>query len=190
MSGQDMTFRHEDDEEMLVELREDTEDTGVSEMTVRRGTIEMPREDWFDNRPEETFQLFAISEQKATEFQAGVEGLSRILAQMGQMMAAMQRRLDDMEARQAAVTVSHGDVKKLNARIRYRADELCRKYSLTDPGSVKAFRAAIRKDLLTRYQVRDLHDLPAASLAGAENTVDSWVNIRLAMERRGACGRV
>lgn len=122
--------------------------------------------------------------------QENVEQLGRYLAQMGQMMAAMQRRLDDMEARQAAVTVSHGDVKKLNARIRYRADELCRKYSLTDPGSVKAFRAAIRKDLLTRYQVRDLHDLPAASLAGAENMVDSWVNIRLAMERRGACGRV
>lgn len=186
MSGQDMTFQHENDEEMLVELREDTEDAGAPEMTVRRGTIEMPREDWFNNRPVETFQLFAISEQKATEFQAGVEGLSRILAQMGQMMAVMQRRMDEMEARQAAVTMSHGDVKRIQALIRCRADEICRKYNLQDEKSPKIFRAAIKKDVLRRCQVKDLHDIPEAMRAAVDKQIISWTDIRMVMERRGS----
>ena len=137
---------------------------------------------------EKTIAMLPLARVPA--LQENVEQLGRYLAQMGQMMATMQRRLDEMESRQAAVTVSHGDVKQLNARIRYRAGEICRKYALTDPDSPRIIRAAIRKDLLARYQVKDLHDLPAAFLAGAENMVGSWANIRLAMERRGACGRV
>ena len=103
---------------------------------------------------------------------------------MGQVIGAMQRRMDEMEARQAAVTISHADVKRLQGMIRARADEICRKYSLADRDSPKAFRAAIKKDVLARYQVKDLHDLPAAGMPGAENMIGSWVNIRMAMERR------
>ena len=116
--------------------------------------------------------------------QENVDQLGRYLMQMGQMMNAMQRRLDEMEARQAAVTISHAEAKRLQALIRGRADELCRKYNLQDKDSPKIFRAAIKKDLLKRFGVKDLHDLPAAALGRAEALVDSWVNIRLAMERR------
>lgn len=122
------------------------------------------------------------------QLQENVEQLGRYLMQMGQMMNAMQRRLDEMEARQAAVTISHAEAKQLQALIRGRADELCRKYNLQDKDSPKIFRAAIKKDLLKRFGVKDLHDLPAAALVRAEALLNSWGNIRLVMERRGANG--
>lgn len=113
-----------------------------------------------------------------------VDKLGQYLMQLGTMMGTMQRRLDEMEERQAQVTISHAEAKRLQALIRGRADELCRKYNLQDKDSPKIFRAAIKKDLLKRFLVKDLHDLPAAALGRAEALVDSWVNIRLAMERR------
>ena len=121
---------------------------------------------------------------KVPALHENVEQMGRYLQQMGQMMGAMQQRLDDLEARQAKVTISHADVKRIQGLIRCRADELCRKYNLQDKDSQKIFRAAIRKDALRRYQVKDLHDVPAAGLAGLENMIGSWVNIRMAMERR------
>ncbi len=147
-------------------------------------SIELPREEYMDNRATETFTLFAIDEQTAVGFNKGVEGLGQILAQMGQMMTIMQRRLDEMEARQAAVTISHRDVLQLMARIRWKAGTVCMKYSLDD-ASVKIIRAAIKKDVLKRYQIKDLHDLPAAMLPATEKQIDSWTDIRLVMERRG-----
>lgn len=130
-------------------------------------------------------QAIALLPETAAQLNRDVRQMGVIMAQMGQMLAAMQRRMDEMEERQAAVTVSHGDVKRLQARIRYRAGELCRKYGLEDAESAKAFRAAMRKDLLKRFQVRDLHDIPAASLPAAEKAAAGWTDIRLAMERRG-----
>ena len=121
---------------------------------------------------------------KVPALQENVEQLGRYIMQMGKLIGQMQRRMDEMEARQAAVTVSHADVKRIQARIRSRADEICRKNNLQDKDSPRIFRAAIKKDVLARYQVKDLHDLPAAALAGAGKQVDSWTNIRLIMERR------
>lgn len=135
--------------------------------------------------PEEMEDLMAVLPlSKVPALQENVEQMGRYLMQMGQLVAQMQRRLDEMEERQAQVTISHAEAKRLQALIRGRADDLCRKYNLQDKDSPKIFRAAIKKDLLKRFLVKDLHDLPAAALGRAEALVDSWVNIRLAMERR------
>lgn len=150
----------------------------------RRGSIEFPPEDYRDDRTEESFQLFAISEQKAAEFTGCVDALSRILARMGGMMASMQRRMDELEERQAAVTVSHADVKRIQALIRSRADVICGKYGLEDPESRKVFRAAIKKDVLRRCAAADLHDIPQAMRGAVDRQIDGWTNIRLVMERR------
>lgn len=129
--------------------------------------------------------LYAISEKKAVEFYQNVGQLSTYMVQLGQMIAAMQNRMDELEARQRQVTISHRDVLQVMARIRWKAGETCMKYNLQDAKSVKIFRAAIKKDVLRRAQVKDLHDLPAASLPAAEKQIDSWTDIRLVMERRG-----
>ena len=125
-----------------------------------------------------------ITAQTMNEMEENTRRMGEMILQLGTMMGTMQRRLDEMEERQAQVTISHAEAKRLHALIRGRADELCRKYNLQDKDSPKIFRAAIKKDLLKRFMVKDLHDLPAAALGRAEALVDSWVNIRLAMERR------
>lgn len=113
-----------------------------------------------------------------------VKLLGQYLKQMGNMMAAMQKRMDEMEARQRQVTVTHEEVKRIQRLIRMRAQELCDKYSLEDNESPKVIRKAIRADVMKRWGVRDLHDLPEAAAAAVRNAVGGWVNIRLVMERR------
>ena len=135
--------------------------------------------------PEAMEDLMAVLPlSKVPALHENVEQMGRYLMQMGQLVAQMQRRMDEMEARQTQVTISHADVKRLQGMIRARADELCEKYNLQDRDSPRIFRAAMKKDVLKRHQVKDLHDLPASALAGAEKQVDSWTNIRLIMERR------
>lgn len=137
--------------------------------------------------PEAMEDLMAVLPlSKVPALQENVEQMGRYLMQMGQLVAQMQRRMDELEARQAAVTISHMDAKQLMARILWRADEICRKNNLQDRDSPRIFRAAMKKDVLKRHQVKDLHDLPASALAGAEKQVDSWTNIRLIMERRAS----
>lgn len=113
-----------------------------------------------------------------------VKLLGQYLKQMGNMMAAMQKRMDEMEARQRQVTVTHEEVKRIQRLIRMRAQEICDKYALEDDESPKAFRKAIRKDVMNRWGVKDLHDLPEAAAAAVRSAIGSWVNIRMVMERR------
>ena len=122
--------------------------------------------------------------ETALTLRENVEKLGEYLLNMGKMIARMQRRMDELEAQQAAVTVRHADVTRLNAEIRTRAGEICDRYGLTDAESAKVIRTAIKKATLARYGVRDLHDLPAAHLGGAEDGIRKWTNVRLVMERR------
>jgi hypothetical protein len=92
--------------------------------------------------------------------------------------------MDEMEAAQGRVTIRHAEVKRIQGLIRMRTEQLCGKYELTDRDSARIIRAAIKKDLLKRYGVKDLHDIPESGLAGAESLVAGWTNIRLVMERR------
>lgn len=121
---------------------------------------------------------------KVPALQENVEQLGRYLAQMGQLITAMQRRMDEMEARQEKITVRHADVKRIQQLIRIRTAEICGKYAL-NAESAKVLRAAIKKDVLKRWGVKDLHDLPAAAKDAVENAIGGWTNIRLVMERRG-----
>lgn len=147
-------------------------------------TVKIPDPEEQAREQMEQQRALALLPDTAVQLHQDVEQMGALLMRMGQVIGAMQRRMDEMEARQTAVTVSHRDVKQLMARIRWKAGEICRKNNLQDKDSPRIFRAAIKKDVLARYQVKDLHDLPAAALAGAEKQVDSWTNIRMIMERR------
>ena len=129
-------------------------------------------------------RLIVVDPQGVVAMADNVQKMGQYIMQMGQLLGTMQRRMDEMEARQAAVTISHADVKRIQARIRSRADELCGKYNLADRESPKKFRAAMKKDILRRWAVKDLHDLPDAALPAVEKALDSWTDIRLIMERR------
>ena len=129
-------------------------------------------------------QLYAVNKADALQLYNGIQQLGRYMTQMGQLLGTMQRRMDEMEARQAAVTISHVDVKRIQAMIRYRAGVLCQENNLQDKDSPRIIRAAIKKDVLKRHQVKDLHDLPAAMLSATETQIMRWTSIRLLMERR------
>lgn len=135
--------------------------------------------------PEAMEDLMAVLPlSKVPALHEDVEKLGSYLGQLGAIIGAMQRRMDEMEKQQAAVTIRHEDVKRLQALIRMRAEQICGKYELEDKDSPRIFRAAIKKDLQRRYAVKDLHDLPAAQLTGAESLVNGWTNIRMVMDRR------
>ena len=129
-------------------------------------------------------RALALLPETAVQLHQDVQQMGEMMVRMGQLITAMQRRMDEMEARQEKITVSHRDVLQLMARIRWKAGEICGKYNLQDKESGKKIRAAIRKDVLRRAQVKDLHDLPLAMLPAAEKQIDSWTDIRLIMERR------
>ena len=151
--------------------------------TVKEKTFQEVLQEQHEQKLEQQRAL-ALLPGTAVQLPQDVEQMGALLARMGQVIGAMQRRMDEMEARQAAVTISHEDVKRLQAKIRWRADAICGKYGLRDPESARKFRAAIKKDVLARYQVKDLHDLPAAMLPAAHKQIESWTDIRLVMERR------
>ena len=126
-----------------------------------------------------------ITAQTMNQMQENAQRMSEMILQLGTMIGTMQRRMDELEDRQRQVTVSHGDVKRIQQMIRIRAQDLGQKYGVTDPETGKILRAAMKKDVLKRWGVKDLHDLPEAALAAVENAIGGWVNIRMVMERRG-----
>lgn len=126
----------------------------------------------------------ALDPRAAEALAENVRQMGQYIGQLGAIVGSMQKRMDEMEARQRQVTVTHEEVKRIQRLIRTRAQEICDKYALEDDESPKAFRKAIRKDVMNRWGVRDLHDLPEAAAGAVRSAIGSWVNIRMVMERR------
>lgn len=115
----------------------------------------------------------------AAMLQANTEQLGAYLVQMAQMMMRMRERLDELEEKQKAVTVTHDEVKAIQLLIRLRADEYCEKYSLEDAKDAAKVRAAIKKAILTRYGIKDLHDVPAIARQAVEALISRWTDIKM-----------
>jgi hypothetical protein len=130
--------------------------------------------------------------ETALAIQQSVEQLGSYLSQMGQIMIRMQARLDELEEKQRMVTLSHDEVKAVQILIRNRSMEYCEKYDLRDAGSRRAISGAIKKAVLNRYGVKDLHDVPAIARQAVESQISRWADIRLAMKcrekSRAGCG--
>ena len=118
------------------------------------------------------------------ELSGNVEALGAYLVQMGQMMNRMQKRLDEMEENQKKITLTHQEVKDLHVLIRLRAGEYCEKYQITDPACLRKVSAAMKKAVLTRYGVKDLHDVPAIARSAVEAQICHFTDIRLVMKCR------
>lgn len=115
----------------------------------------------------------------AVALQENTEQLGTYLVQMAQMMHIMQKRLDELEEKQKAVTVTHDEVKGIQQLIRMRADEYCEKYGLTDAKDAAKIRAAIKKTILVRYGIKDLHDVPAIARQAVEALISRWADIKM-----------
>ena len=120
---------------------------------------------------------FLVPEESARQ-------LSVQVAQLGRIVAVLARRMEDMEAQNARlITVSHAQALQLGKQIRGKAQAVAQRYALP-ADSEKKIRAAIKKELLTRIGVRDLHDTPLAAWDRAAGIIDGWSNIGLIMEMR------
>lgn len=114
-----------------------------------------------------------------------VDRLAASVGQLGRIVAAMMRRMDEMEKESARrVTISHAQALQLQRAIRARAAEICRQYALNDPQDAAAFRAAIKKAVLARWGIQDLHDLPLSALSAAEDQIARFASIQLVMDAR------
>lgn len=108
-----------------------------------------------------------------------VNELGKYLTDLSRIIVTMQNRIEELEANRIAVTVSHAQVNQIRQMIRTCADDICNKYMIQDK---KKICAAIRKDLMKRYRIKDLHDLPANAIAGAMAYIEHYSNIRLFMQ--------
>lgn len=127
---------------------------------------------------------FIVPEQAAADLAAHVQ-------QLGRIVALMLRKMDEMEEASARrVTVNHAQALALTTRIRERAAEICAAFDLQDKADAAAFRAAIKKAVLGRFGIRDLHDLPLRALQDAERMIDNFASISLVMERRRLRGSI
>ena len=127
---------------------------------------------------------FPVPMETAVILQQNTEQLGAYLVQMAQMMLRLQNRLDELEEKQKAVTVDHGEVKMIQQLIRMRADEYCEKYGLEDPKDAGKIRAAIKKSILQRYGIRDLHDVPVIARQAVEAQISRWADIKIVLRIR------
>ena len=81
--------------------------------------------------------------------------------------------------------VGHGQIKGL-AKTGFQVEALCDKYSLDVRIHGAAFRAAIKKDILSGYAVKDLHDIPLSKWEDCMQRIDAWTSYALVRRRREA----
>ena len=124
---------------------------------------------------------FPVPWETAEKLQQNTEKMHKYLLQMAQMMLNLQNRLDELEEKQKAATICHDEVLVIRQLIRMRADEYCGKYGLKDPKDLAKIRAAIKKSVLQRYGIKDLHDVPAFARQAVEDHVSRWTDIRMVM---------
>lgn len=119
-----------------------------------------------------------IRQEDAQAFSYQVRELTAALLMLQKEVEAMKR--DNAQK----VTVNHQQAKGLGARIRERAEALCDKYDLDPKVHGAAFRAAIKRDVLNGYGVKDPHDIPLRDLELCMEQIDSWTSYALVRKRR------
>lgn len=128
--------------------------------------------------------VISLAPETVTTLSGNVEQLGAYLVQMAQIMTAMQRRLDQLEESERKATLNHEEVKTIQKQVRDRAAEYCEKYQISSPENTRAISGAIRRAVLTRYQVKDLHDVPAIARQAVGRMIETWSDVRLMMKCR------
>lgn len=129
-------------------------------------------------------KVFPSPVETAKQLQKNTEQMGAYMIQLGQLMINMQKRLDDMEAQQRKITLSHSEVRTVQQLIRNRAYEYCEKYEMIDKSAIRSISNGIKRAILTRYGVKDLHDVPAVAQQAVEAQISRWSDVRLMMKCR------
>ena len=124
--------------------------------------------------------------QLSRSSEATAQQLADMVQQLGMYLVQLDTRLRRQEEMlQKRLTISSAQYRQMLAAILCRASEIARKYQL-DSAVLPPLRTAIRQDTVSRWHVKDLHDLPESMLPEAIagiNTWDSYSTIRKLRQR-------
>ncbi len=122
--------------------------------------------------------------QLSGDNRATAEQLAGMVQQMGLYLMQLDARMRKQEELlQKRVTISHSQQQQLMAAMRKRGVAICEKYHL--PGeAAPMIRAAIKAEVLGRWRVKNLHDLPESVLGDATGAIAGWDSYSLVRKVR------
>ena len=97
-------------------------------------------------------QLPTIPET-AQELKQSVGEMQLILVQMARLIRETRQQMEAMQAQQRQVTVSHAEVKRIQAAIRAAADGFCDRHGFTEAADLRAVRADIKKTVTVCFTI-------------------------------------
>lgn len=136
--------------------------------------------------------LPAVVEQMILQNQQNGSEMARLVSQMAQIAAGLDRRLRMLEEQLSQkVTISHDQAKRINAAMKERSLAICEKYSLDARACAGTIKAAIQKDFKKQYSIADAHDLPACYYELALSMIREWSSfalVRKIRDKQSQCG--
>ena len=136
--------------------------------------------------------LPAVVEQMLIQNQQNGSEMARLVSQMAQIAAGLDRRLRMLEEQLSQkVTISHDQAKRINAAMKERSLAICEKYSLDARACAGTIKAAIQKDFKRQYSIADAHDLPACYYELALSMIREWSSfalVRKIRDKQSQCG--
>ena len=136
--------------------------------------------------------LPAVVEQMLIQNQQNGSEMARLVSQMAQIAAGLDRRLRMLEEQLSQkVTISHDQAKRINAAMKERSLAICEKYSLDARACAGTIKAAIQKDFKKQYSIADAHDLPACYYELAMTMIREWSSfalVRKIRDKQSQCG--
>ena len=136
--------------------------------------------------------LPAVVEQMIIQSQQNGSEMARLVSQMAQIAAGLDRRLRMLEEQLSQkVTISHDQAKRINAAMKDRSLAICEKYSLDARACAGTIKAAIQKDFKKQYSIADAHDLPACYYELALSMIREWSSfalVRKIRDKQSQCG--
>ena len=136
--------------------------------------------------------LPAVVEQMLIQNQQNGSEMARLVSQMAQIAAGLDRRLRMLEEQLSQkVTISHDQAKRINAAMKDRSLAICERYSLDARACAGTIKAAIQKDFKKQYSIADAHDLPACYYELALSMIREWSSfalVRKIRDKQSQCG--
>jgi len=116
------------------------------------------------------------------------ERLEQYADRLDALELALKAIVAKLEMSDRAVTVLHEDTLRLQRLIRTRAGDLAARYGLGKAAEGE-IRKAIKRDLLSQWRVRDLHDLPKRDLDAVGIYIGSYSSFALVKKVREKYGQ-
>lgn len=129
--------------------------------------------------------LPAVVEQMLIQNQQNGSEMARLVSQMAQIAAGLDRRLRMLEEQLSQkVTITHAQAKLISAAMKDRSLAICEKYGLDARACAGTIKAAIQKDFKKQYSIADAHDLPACYYELALSMIREWSSFALVRKIR------